>query len=84
MNNYYVYVLSSTKRNYHYIGITDDIERRVSQHNKGYNKTTKPYYPYKIIIKESYDDRGAARKREKWLKSGVGRDYIKNLKVYNS
>ncbi len=49
------------------------------QHNNGYNRTTKPYAPFEILITEEYPDRVTARKREKYFKSGVGREYIKSL-----
>ncbi len=77
---YYTYVINSEVKNYTYIGISDNIARRVSQHNLGYNKTTKPYRPFKLILEEVYSDRAQARKREKFLKSGIGREFLKTLK----
>ncbi len=74
---YYVYVIKSEKRNYNYVGITNNPERRMQEHNQGYNKTTKPYKPFKIILIEKYPNRIEARKREKFLKSGYGKEYIK-------
>ena len=76
---YYTYAIKSLSANYIYVGISDNPERRISQHNKGYNRTTKPYIPYKILLIEEYDDRQLARKREKYLKSGIGKEYLKNL-----
>ncbi|MDF1612161.1 GIY-YIG nuclease family protein [Stygiobacter electus] len=78
---YYVYIISSTIRNYTYIGITNSLERRINQHNSGYNKTTKPYRPFKLIYFEELKDRKEARVREKYFKSGVGREKIKLLKL---
>ncbi len=49
------------------------------QHNKGYNKTTKPYKPFNIILIEQFVDRVMARQREKYLKSGIGREYLKKI-----
>jgi len=46
---YFVYALSSLERNYIYVGLTDSVDRRFSEHNLGKNKTTKPYLPFKII-----------------------------------
>ncbi|MFI5163177.1 MAG: GIY-YIG nuclease family protein [Sphingobacteriales bacterium] len=74
---FHVYALSSLIRNYIYVGMTSDLERRIDDHNKGYNKTTKPYRPFKVILIEEYETRPIARKREKYLKSGVGRAYLK-------
>ncbi|PIS07589.1 endonuclease [Candidatus Berkelbacteria bacterium CG10_big_fil_rev_8_21_14_0_10_43_13] len=78
---YFVYVLKSTKRNYHYIGISNNLSRRINQHNKGYNKTTKPYTPFKLIYSEKYPDRVSARTREKQLKSGCGREFIRKIDI---
>jgi putative endonuclease len=76
---YYVYALKSQKINYIYVGISDKPERRIEQHNRGYNKTTKPYKPFTILIIEEYSNREEARKREKYLKSGCGKEFLKKL-----
>ena len=76
---YFVYAIKSTIRNYIYIGITNNLTRRINQHNKGYNITTKPYRPFKLIYKEELSDRKEAREREKFLKSGIGREFLKKL-----
>ncbi|MFH1207091.1 MAG: GIY-YIG nuclease family protein [Patescibacteria group bacterium] len=77
---YYTYAIKSLKFNYIYTGISDNPIRRISQHNKGYNRTTKPYIPFKIILLEKYKNRKEAREREIYLKSGAGKEYLKNLK----
>jgi len=77
---FYVYVLSSISRSYIYVGLTDNIDRRFVQHNTGRNKTTKPYKPFKIILVETYPTRIEARKREKYLKSGIGKEFLKSTK----
>jgi putative endonuclease len=76
---FFVYVLNSLNRNYIYVGMTSDLERRVSDHNSGYNKTTKPYMPFDIVLVEEYSTRILARQREKYLKSGIGKEYLKSL-----
>jgi putative endonuclease len=76
---FFVYALSSVNRNYIYVGLTSDIERRIFDHNQGYNPTTKPYRPFKTILIEEYNSRQQAREREKYLKSGVGKEYLKQL-----
>ncbi len=77
---YFVYAIKSVNRNYIYAGLTNDIERRVAEHNAGKNKTTKPYRPFKLIYSESFSTRVEARKKEKYLKSGIGKEYLKNIK----
>jgi putative endonuclease len=76
---HYVYILKSVSRNYIYVGISCDVERRILQHQNGYEKTTKPYRPFKTILIEKYDSRIEARKREKYLKSGCGKEFLKEL-----
>ncbi len=76
---YYVYAITSLSRNYTYIGLTNDPDRRFHQHNQGYNRTTKPYSPFKLILLESFPSREMAREREKHLKTGVGREFLKNI-----
>jgi len=78
-NMYYTYAIKSTNRDYIYVGISDNPERRIGQHNKSYNKTTKPYVPFKTILIEQHDDRKAARIREKFLKSSCGKQYLRSI-----
>ena len=61
------------------MGISDDLERRIDQHNKKYNRTTRPYAPFKSILTEKFNSRAEARKREKYLKSGCGKEYLKKI-----
>jgi putative endonuclease len=74
---YYVYVISSINRSYTYIGLTDNPNRRIEQHNRGYNRTTKPYRPFHTILIEEFATRPQAREREKHLKTGWGRQALK-------
>lgn len=78
MTKYYVYVLRSIDFNRNYTGFTSDIEKRLAEHNSGKTKSTKPYRPWEILFYEEYDNKADALKREKYLKSGVGREYVKN------
>ena len=73
----FVYVLSSLPRNYVYIGLTDNISRRFFQHQTGKNKTTAPYRPFSLVHTENFQTRIEARVREKYLKSGSGKEWIK-------
>lgn len=80
MREYWVYVIKSCDKNYTYAGISNNIERRLGEHNNGYNKSTKPYAPFKTLFVEKCPDRKSARKREKFLKSGKGREFLKRYK----
>ncbi len=74
---FYVYAISSLNRNYIYVGLTDNIDRRFVEHNSGKNKTTKPYLPFRIIYKEQCETRIEARIKEKYFKSGIGKEKLK-------
>ena len=76
----YVYALKSFNKNYIYVGMTNNIERRMNEHNKGYNKTTKPYKPFILIYSENHENRKQARLREKYFKSGIGKEFLRNIK----
>ncbi len=76
---YNVYVLKSINFPKSYVGITDDLGRRLNQHNNGYNTFTKRYMPWEIIHKEECASRIEARGRERYLKSAVGRKLLKEL-----
>ncbi|MDQ7817003.1 MAG: GIY-YIG nuclease family protein [Melioribacteraceae bacterium] len=76
---YQVYAIKSRSRNYIYVGLTSNLQERLSRHNSGTNKTTSPYAPFDVIFVEECPDRKAARKLEKYLKSGVGKEFLKSL-----
>lgn len=80
---YYVYAIASRKRTYIYVGFTNNLERRLFQHNNGYERTTKPYAPFEITYFERCNIRLEARKREKYWKSGIGRERLKEMKNTN-
>jgi len=73
---YYVYILQSKKDKSLYIGYTADLITRLKKHNRGENKATKPFIPYKLIFYEAFLNRTDAKNREKYLKSGSGRAFI--------
>ena len=68
--NYYVYALKSKTRKYIYVGLTDNVERRLGEHNRGKSKTTKPYRPFQLIYSELFSSRVEARLKEKFLMCG--------------
>jgi putative endonuclease len=78
--NFTVYVLYSQQFNKHYVGFTSDLQSRLLSHNslatKGF---TVLYRPWTLIHTEVFETKSEAMKREKWLKSGVGRAFIKSL-----
>ncbi|MBU1159842.1 GIY-YIG nuclease family protein [Patescibacteria group bacterium] len=76
----FLYVIESKNKNFRYVGITKDVKKRLDQHNKGYNESTKRFKPFMLILTERFNNYKEARKKEIFLKSGVGRKFLDNLK----
>jgi len=76
---YYIYAIKSKEKNYIYVGLTNNPQRRIKEHNYKKEKTTLRYAPFKVIFIEKFRTRIEARKREKYLKSGVGKEYLRLL-----
>jgi len=76
---YQVYVLKSINHWRFYVGFSSDITRRLKEQNSGKTRSTRPYAPWKLFLLESHTTRAAAREREKYLKSGTGKEYIKRM-----
>ena len=80
---YYVYLIQSLKNGYIYTGFTKDLKKRIKEHNNGQTYSIKNLRPFKLIYYEAYLNKDDAIEREKYLKSGWGRKFIKkNLKNY--
>jgi putative endonuclease len=62
-----------------YIGQTSSLEKRIDEHNSGMCRSTKLRIPFKIVYSVTYETRSEAMKREKELKSGKRRKYIREL-----
>ena len=60
-----------------YVGMTDNLARRIGEHKRGRTKSTKNRGDFKIIKIEEYDNRITAREREKYWKSGCGKEQLK-------
>jgi putative endonuclease len=76
---YFVYAIKSAIDGRIYVGMSADVDERVKAHNRGETKSTKPYRPWKLIYKKFVGTREQARKEEKRLKSGFGKEFLKSL-----
>ncbi len=79
MEEYYTYILYSGSFHQTYVGQTNNIEKRLERHNAGMVSSTKRYKPWILLHAEKFENRSEAMKREKYLKSGSGREFIKQL-----
>jgi putative endonuclease len=77
---YIVYVLISESTGRRYVGQTDDLDRRICEHNSKIHNprkfTSRNSGPWRLLHKEEFATRAAAMAREKWLKSGAGRAWL--------
>lgn len=74
---YYTYVLKSKKDRKWYTGYTDDLRKRFKMHNSNRTPSTKGRGPFELIYYEACLNQQDATAREKFLKSGPGKCYLK-------
>ena len=74
---HYVYVLRSTSDNGFYIGYSENLQKRFQQHAQGDSFATSYRGPWKLIYYEAYLEQADALGRERYLKSGSGRKFLK-------
>ena len=78
----FVYILYSEKGNRYYIGQTSDVEARLHRHNSGYEKSTSPYVPWKLLCKIEKPNRSEAMILERKLKNLNTEDLRKFILKY--
>jgi len=76
---YHVYILQSLFDRSYYIGYTKDLTKRVLQHNRSKTGYSARKVPWELVYSESFNDKSAAIKRERFLKAQKSRDFIKRL-----
>ena len=74
---YVVYVLRSLVNKRLYIGQTNNIDRRLLEHNEGHSHYTRLTKPFELVYREEFSTRSDAVNRELELKSGKGREWLK-------
>ena len=76
---YYVYILINLDRNKTYTGVTQDIQRRLKEHNQGKMAFSRKFAPYNILYMEKFATSSEAYTKERFYKSTSGRRNIKNM-----
>ena len=76
---YFFYILESEKTGNYYYGFTNDLTRRLFEHNRGNQGYDRGRIPWKLIYKESYRTETEARNREKHFKQLKNKRYIKEI-----
>jgi putative endonuclease len=74
---FYVYILRSERDSGFYIGFSTNLRARLRQHQDGERFATKSRGPWKLVYYEAYTEREDAEGREKFLKSGAGRRFLR-------
>ena len=74
--SYTVYIIKSSKDSKRYVGYTENILRRLDEHNNGLVKSTRSRRPLELIYNEEFENKADAFVREKFFKSGKGREYL--------
>ncbi|MBK7433155.1 MAG: GIY-YIG nuclease family protein [Chitinophagaceae bacterium] len=76
---FFVYAIRSEKDGRIYVGMCSNVEVRLKEHNAGKTKSTKGYRPWELLYTEKVSNRLDARKREIYLKSGIGKEFLKSM-----
>ncbi|MDZ4228411.1 MAG: GIY-YIG nuclease family protein [Candidatus Levybacteria bacterium] len=74
---YITYILLSKSKIKTYVGHTDDLKRRLGQHNRGKGTFSRRYHPWEVLYKEEFIKEIDSIKREKYFKSAAGRRWMK-------
>ena len=76
---FYVYVLLSLKDKKFYIGFTNDLKRRMKEHNSGKNISTKSRLPLELIYYETHLSKADAERRERYFKTTKGKSTLRQM-----
>jgi putative endonuclease len=76
---YFVYILFSESHQRYYVGHSDNVEKRLSDHNKGKVRSTKAFKPWIVVYSESYNTKSEAYRREMQIKSYKSGEAFKKL-----
>lgn len=72
---HYAYILLSSKSHHFYFGSTNDLRARLSLHNRGEVRATKPHTPWRLIWYGAFETEKEARDFERYLKTGSGKAF---------
>ena len=76
---YTLYILHSKNLDRYYVGYTNDLPRRLSEHNRIKGKYTDTGIPWVVVYTEAFDAKKDAMKREKYIKSTKSKKFIIEL-----
>jgi len=74
---WYVYIIRSLKEQFLYVGSTNNLERRLDEHNTGMSKSTAPFQPFELLSFIATKTEHQARTLEQYFKTGSGKSILK-------
>lgn len=79
MKKYSIYIIKRENNNEYYVGIAEDIEKRLKQHNGGNVAVTKYKRPYRLVFSQKFDSKALALKAERKIKKWKRKDFIEKI-----
>jgi putative endonuclease len=76
---FHVYVLRGSKTGRRYVGSCADLDKRLRRHNLGHSKATRHGVPWTLVHRETFSNRADATRKERYYKTGRGRDELEQL-----
>ena len=74
-----LYILKSKIKDRYYIGHTNDLDRRLTEHNTGQTKSTRSYKPWELVYHKTYSHKSDAAKAENFLKAKKSKIFIERI-----
>ena len=81
MNCYTTYILYSTTKNKYYVGHTNNITRRLTEHNSGQNKSTKLGSPWELVYTKEFDSKSDAYQSEIKIKNRGASRFLSDTEI---
>ena len=72
---FYTYILYSPKIKDFYYGTTSDLKKRFQEHNSGLSKSTKAFFPWRLVWYGAFEKESLAKAFERYLKTGSGKAF---------
>jgi len=79
MKFYYVYILRSLKKDFLYVGLTENLKRRFKEHDNQEELSTKHFAPFELVHYEAYKNKKDAERREQYLKTTKGKTTLRYM-----
>ncbi len=79
MKKYFTYIIKRINKDEYYVGVAEDVDSRLRQHNCGNVVATKHKRPYKVVFSQEFDSKKIALRAEKKIKKWKRKDFIEKV-----